>query len=116
MIETTEKSSGDTLGYKASGDITKADYQTLEPAVEAAIQKYGSVKLLFDLTDFKWEKVSAWGDDLNFGKQYKDSVEKMALVGDAKWEKHMTRVAGPLYAKEAKYFENVDDAWDWLNS
>jgi len=25
-------------------------------------------------------------------------------------------VAGPLYAKEAKYFENVDDAWDWLNS
>jgi hypothetical protein len=116
VIETMEKSSGETLGYKASGDITKADYQTLDPAVEAAIKEYGSVRLLFDLTDFKWEKVSAWGDDLNFGKKYKGSVEKMALVGHAKWEKHAAKVAGPLYAKETKYFENADDAWDWLDS
>ena len=64
MLETMEKSSGNVLGYKVSGDVTKADYATLDPAVGAAIKEYGSVCLLFDLKDFSWEKVDAWASDL----------------------------------------------------
>jgi hypothetical protein len=40
----------------------------------------------------------------------------MALVGDAKWERHLTKLAQPFYAKQTKYFESDDDAWDWLGS
>lgn len=61
MIETMERSTGDVLGYRISGEVTKADYDTLTPAVGAAIGKHGSVSLLLDLADFNWEKVSAWG-------------------------------------------------------
>jgi hypothetical protein len=114
MIETMEKSTGGVLGYAVSGTVTKADYETLVPAVGAAIDEHGSVCLLFDLTGFKWEKVSAWGSDLNFGKQYHDKIDKMAIVADKKWAKHLTKLAQPYYAKEAQYFEAADDAWDWL--
>jgi len=116
MIETMDKSSGNTLGYKAVGDVTKADYETLMPAVEAAVDQYGSVNLLLDLTRFHWEKVDAWGSDLSFGHTYRDKIDKMALVGNATWEKYLAKLAQPFYAKQIQYFESDDDAWDWLGS
>ena len=116
MLETMEKSSGNVLGYKVSGEMTKEDYATLDPAVDAAIKEYGSVCLLIDLSDFTWEKVDAWASDLNFGKKYKDKIDKMALVGNQKWEKAMAKAAQGLYAKEIQYFESDNYAWDWLTS
>ena len=116
MLETIDKSSGNVVGYKVSGDMTKADYATLDPAVDAVINEYGSINLLLDLTDFHWEKVNAWSSDLDFGKTYKDKIDKMALVGNKKWEKLMAKAAQPFYAKEIQYFEADDDAWDWLDS
>ena len=114
MIATMERSSGNVLGFTISGNVTKADYQTLDPAVEAVISKHGSASLLFDLTGFHWEKVSAWGADLGFGHKFHDSIDKMAIVGDKKWEKHLAKLAQPMYAKEARFFETDDDAWTWL--
>lgn len=114
MIETMGRSTGSVLGYEISGTVSKADYDTLVPAVGAAIDEHGSVSLLFDLRGFHWEKVSAWGADLNFGKEYHDRIEKMAIVGDKRWEKHLAKLASPYYAREARYFETADDAWDWL--
>jgi len=116
MLETLDKSSGNVIGYKIVGDMTKEDYATLDPAVDAAINQYGSINLLLDMTEFKWEKVNAWSTDLNFGKKYKDSIQKMALVGNKKWEKAMAKAAQPFYAVAIQYFETDDDAWDWLNS
>ncbi len=116
MIETMDKSFGNVVGYKISGDVTKADYATLDPAVATVVKEYGSINLLLDMTDFHWEKVEAWASDFNFGKTYKDAIDKMALVGNKRWEKAMAKAAQPFYAKEIKYFESDNDAWDWLNS
>ncbi len=114
MLETMDKSSGSTLGFKLIGTVTKADYSTLDPAVEAAIKQHGTINLLLDLSQFHWEKASAWSSDLDFGKTYKNSIDKMALVSGAKWVKHMAKLAEPFYAKDVKSFETVDDAWEWL--
>ena len=114
MLETMEKSSGNVLGFKMIGDVTKADYETLDPAVDAVVENYGSVNLLLDLTQFHWEKVTAWGADLHFGHTYKDKINKMAVVSGAKWVKHLAKLAEPFYAKEIKTFETDDAAWDWL--
>ena len=35
---------------------------------------------------FHWEKVSAWGADLDFGKQIHDKIDKMVIGGDKKWQ------------------------------
>ncbi|MEZ5170629.1 MAG: STAS/SEC14 domain-containing protein [Acidimicrobiia bacterium] len=111
-----DRSSGSTLGFKVSGDVSKEDYAVLTPAVEAAVADTGSVNLLCDLTDFHWEKVSAWGSDLHFGHEYHDKIEKMAIVGNRKWQEYLTKIASPFYAKEAQYFDSDDDAWAWLEN
>ncbi|MBK5098872.1 MAG: STAS/SEC14 domain-containing protein [Gemmatimonadetes bacterium] len=115
MIATMSRSSGNVLGFSVSGYVTRADYETLTPAVAEAVKEFGSICLLLDLTGFHWEKMNAWGADLHFGKEFHDKIDKMAIVGDRKWEKHLATLCTPFYAREAKFFETDDDAWTWLD-
>jgi SpoIIAA-like len=95
------------------GKITAEGYKKMEPEVKALVEKDGNISLIFDMTDFKWEKIEAWLPDLKFGHE---KIQKMAIVGDKTWEKWITHLAHPLYAKEAKCFHSADmpKAWSWL--
>jgi hypothetical protein len=115
MIKQLPAHGESALGFTVSGDVTKDDYAVLTPAVEAAIAAHGTVQLLLDLTDFHWEKVSAWSSDLHFGKETRHNVSRMALVGHKNWERHLATVAQPFYAKEVRFFEIIDDAWAWID-
>lgn len=116
MIEKLGDSSGNVVGYKCIGTITADDYKTLEPEVKALVEKQGNIRLLFDLSDFKWEKMEAWLPDLRFGSEFRHEIEKMAIVGDKTWEKWVTHLAKPFYARDAKFFHSteIDKAWAWL--
>lgn len=114
MIEQLSHSHGAVLGFRVAGDVTAADYRVLEPVVQVAVDERGSVRLLLDLTDFRWEKVEAWGADLRFGKHFRDAIERLAIVGDQRWEKWLARLAEPFYAQHATFFSDQDAAWAWL--
>jgi hypothetical protein len=116
VIETLPRSHDNVLGFRVSGDVTREDYEILEPAVRALVDASGSVRLLLDLTDLRWEKVDAWGADLRFGKQFRQSIERLAVVGQHRWEEWLTRLAEPFYAQHAQYFADVGQAWDWLEA
>jgi catechol 2,3-dioxygenase-like lactoylglutathione lyase family enzyme len=123
-ITSLDRSAGNTLGFEVSGDVTKADYQVLTPAVAAAVSQHGTVNLLLDLTGFHWEKASAWGADLHFGHEYHNKIGRMAIVGDKNWEKHLASICSPCYAAHMRpfgvysgYFTDPDGhlfeiAWD----
>jgi hypothetical protein len=115
MIEKMSGSAGDTLGFKASGTIVQDDYPVLTSAAQAAVDEYGEINLVLDLTDLKWEKFTAWDDDMRFGREYRDKIERMAIVGDGTFEKLLAKLADPFYADEARYFtpEQIDEAWAW---
>lgn len=85
----SDRSAGDILGFVVSGDVTKADYDVSTPAVEAAVEERGTVKLLLGLTDFRWEKVGAWGADLHFGPELHGKVALMAILDHEKWDEHL---------------------------
>jgi hypothetical protein len=116
MFEKMTESSGNVVGYKAIGDLTKADYTKLEQEVKALVEKQGSIRMMFDMTQFKWEKAEAWIPDMKFGSEFHKKIDKMAIVGDKRWEKWLASVAKHFYAKDAKYFPSADTAkaWAWL--
>jgi SpoIIAA-like len=116
MFEKMAQSSGKVVGYKAIGTITASDYKKLEPEVKSFVEKEGNIRMLFDLSDFKWEKLEAWLPDLKFGHEFHKKIEKIAIVGDKTWEKWMTHLAKPFYARDAKFFPSadIDKAWAWL--
>lgn len=117
MIEKMSESSGNVVGYRAVGKITKEDYtETLFPEVSALVEQEGSIGLLLQLDDLKGEAMKAWGKDMQFGKAFRKKIERLAVVGDGRLEKVIASLADPFYAKDAKYFHSDDiaNAWEWV--
>ena len=116
MIEKLNQSSENVIGFKLIGNITKADYDVMVPEVEALVQQGENARILLDMTEFNWEKVNAWGEDMKFGREFRKNLEKMAIVGDKKWEKWLTKMVSPFYAREAQYYhsDDIESAWVWL--
>jgi hypothetical protein len=90
--------------------------QQLNSEIEGLVDQYDSVDVLLDLQEFAGEEVRAWLPDLKFGHRFHDKIAKMAIVGDKQWEKWLTALVDPFYAKEAKFFhsQELDKAWAWL--
>ena len=110
------ESKGNVLGFKLIGDITKEDFKIIVPEVQALVDKEGSISLLLDMTQFKWEDMDAWGADFNFSRTYRKKINKMAVVGDKTWEKWLTNLVELFLSIEAKFFDPIDieAAWKWL--
>ena len=113
MISESDRSHGDTIGFTISGDVAKADYEILVPKVAEVVATEGHVNLVCDLSDFRWEKVSAWGADMRFGHEFKHKTQRMAVIGDSAFEKFIIELASSFYAQEAKFFTDADAAWAW---
>ncbi len=118
MLEKLDQSTGNILGYKAVGKITRGDYTTLTAGIEALLQQEETICLLLDMEEFEGEKIKAWGADLKFGREYRKKITKMAIVGDKKWQKWMTALVDPFFAHEAEFFpiDERDAAWDWIQT
>jgi len=117
VFEKLSESSGPVVGYKVVGKVTVEDYQQLNPEVQALVEQYDDdVCLLLDFQEFAGEEVKAWLPDLKFGHRFHDKIEKMAIVGEKRWEKWLTALVDPFYAQDAKFFhpDEMDKAWSWL--
>ena len=85
--------------------------------VIAPRSEYDSVaKALAQFEDFHgWDLHAAW-DDFKFGLKHYSDFERIAMVGETKWEAWMSRVCKPFTKAKVRYFSNseVDKAWNWL--
>jgi len=101
---------------RVSGKLSHDDYQEFLPRLEGLIKPDEKMALLIELDDFHGADLAAIKDDLYFGMKHGDSFEKVAIVGDKKWQKWMTFFSSPFLKSEIKYFNRIalQDAWDWL--
>jgi len=116
MAQKLPESSGSVVGFHIPKIMEKSDYAELTPELEAIVAEFGHVELLCDMRDFRWEKASAWGADLAFGKEFHGKITKMAIVGDSLPDEALAVLAKPFYAREVKYFSDPAGAWDWLRA
>lgn len=103
---------------KISGTLTKEDYKTFVPDMEKAIQDHGPICLLFQMTDFHgWELGAMW-EDMKFGIKHFSDIERLAIVGEKKWEEWMAKVCIPFTKAKLKYFpcEQLAEAEQWLEA
>jgi SpoIIAA-like len=116
MITPLNPSAGKVLGFKMTGKLHDEDYKHFVPAVEAAVKTHGKVRLLAQFEDFHgWDLHALW-DDIKFSTQHCADIERVALVGERKWEEWMAKVCKPFTLAKVKYFDRseIDAAWKWL--
>lgn len=117
MIDVLEGSHGKVLGFKLSGKLHDEDYKKFVPMVDQAIAEHGKTRMLVHMHDFHgWDMHALW-DDIKFATTHCTTIERIAIVGESKWEKYMSTVCKPFTMAKIQYFDaaDIDKAWAWIN-
>ena len=116
-IQLNEENGGNVLAVHVSGKLVKADYEQFVPEFERLIRQHGKLRLLFDMTDFHgWEASALW-EDTKFGIHHFTDIEKLAMVGEEKWQQGMATFCKPFTTATIRYFDHADasEARQWLD-
>lgn len=115
-VELKEMSDGRILDVRATGKIEAADYAQLVPMFKRDADKHGKLRLLFELHDFHGWTAGALWEDLKFEAKHFTDIERLAIVGDKKWEKGMALFCKPFTTAKVRYFhaDQISAAREWL--
>ena len=103
-----EKQDGKVIEVSINGKLGHSDYELFVPMTESRIKQFGKVSMLVVLNDFHgWDAAALW-DDLKFDFKHFSDIDRLALVGDSKWEKGMSVFCKPFTSAEIKYFDRAD--------
>lgn len=104
------------LEVHASGKLTKEFYEQFVPAIEKQIEESGKLRVLFLMKDFHGWTAGALWEDVKFDLKHWKDIERLAIVGESKWEKGMAVFCKPFTKAKVKYFDHaqLDAARTWV--
>lgn len=120
MIEKIEAMPAGTIGFRASGKLTRSDYRdVLEPVLREAAES-GSIRMLFELGEFDGLEPAAWWEDmktgLGLGLGHHSAWKKSAIVTDVDWVAKAFRLFAWITPGEVKVYGSArrDEALAWV--
>lgn len=109
-IELREESDGKILVVHVSGKLAKADYTQFVPAFERLVLQHGKLRVLFDMTGFHgWDAGALW-EDVKFDTRHFADIERIAMVGEKKWQHGMAIFCRPFTTAKVRYFDHAEAA------
>jgi len=118
MIEQIQGLPPGILGFRASGQVTAADYeQVLVPDIEAAFALNRKLRLLYHVgPDFIGFDPGAMWDDAMLGFRHFSGWERIALITDVAWLRIAAATMGVAMPAEFRLFRNAEMviAIDWI--
>jgi hypothetical protein len=101
---------------KVTGKLTKEAYEAFAPAIDEQIKRHGKVRILFEMHDFHGWTAGALWEDVKFDFKHWGDIERLAIVGESKWEQGMSVFCKPFTSAKIKYFDHtqVDAARTWI--
>jgi hypothetical protein len=120
MVTVLPGSDGKVLGIRVAGKLTTKDYEeVMIPQLEGLIKQYGQARFLCYVDEtFAVLELGAMVDDAKFFLKHKNDLEKLAVVGAAKWIEVLTRLFAHVMPGEVKTFsgEQLAAAWEWIKA
>ena len=104
------------LVVQAIGTLRHSDYEIIAPMINSALEGVDNpkIKALLDCRKLQgWEARAAW-DDFKLGLKHGGKFVKAAIVGSSKWQKVAANIGSWFIAGELNYFEDIDQAYQWL--
>ncbi len=117
-IKLNETNGGKVLEVQVTGKLAHEDYQNFIPEFERLLKEHGKIRVLFEMVEFHgWEGAAMW-DDIKFDVKHFSDIDRLALVGDKKWEKGMSVFCRPFTTAKVCYFDHtaIAEARAWVES
>lgn len=118
MIAIAAADESNILSVEVTGTLTKQDYEDFVPMVEKWVSKRIHPRILIEFENFHgWTPVAFW-EDIKFGAKHFREVDRLAIIGDKKWEKGMAVFCELFTTAEVGYFNKSEeeDAKRWIVS
>lgn len=119
MYEQLDRTKENCIGLRISDRLTEEDLRRLRLLLEEHARTHGDLYLLLWLDDWQgYASISALWEDLKTDLTINEDVERLAVVGEADWEKWMTKLTEPFAHAEVRYFSESElgDAWVWIEA
>jgi hypothetical protein len=120
MIERIDDMPAGTIGFRASGKLTREDYRkVLEPVLREAAES-GEIRMLFTLSTFDGLEPAAWFDDiktgLGLGIGHHSAWKRSAIVTDVEWVGKAYQMFAWMTPGEVKVYspDQLADAKSWV--
>ncbi len=116
MINVLERSKGNVLGFDATGEISPEDIESVEVVADKAITEYGKINWLIRMDTSRYTSLRAMYEDMMWLVKNLRHFDKMAVVGDKKWEELLVKADGLVFGE--KYFDvsQLEEAWKYVES
>ena len=97
------------------GKLVKADYERVLRQFEDRWQHPGKMRVLLDMVGLEGRDAGALWDEIKF--DLANDFERVATVGDSKWEHAMATLIEPFTKAKTRYFDatRYAAARDWLS-
>ncbi|MGA7979054.1 MAG: STAS/SEC14 domain-containing protein [Chromatiaceae bacterium] len=86
------------------------------PELDRLVRQHGTLRVLFDMVAFHgWESRALW-EDTKFAIHHFADIEKLAMVGEQRWQHGMAAFCKPFTKATVRYFDHADaaEARKWL--
>jgi len=101
-----------------SGKLGGEDYERFTPEVERMINKGGKIRMLTDMHDFHgWDARGLW-EEFKLDVRHAKDLERLAVVGEKKWQQWMARICQPFTDAKIRYFDHsqMEQARSWIRN
>lgn len=115
-IQLEKSSAGNIVTLKFRGNVSKADYEQFVPQLEHLMEGDAKIRLLIELHDFEGWTLGAIWEDTKFAARHFNDIERLAVVGEARWERSMTMFVRPFTIAAVEYFDmqDIEQARRWV--
>ena len=115
-IQLYEENGGKILVVHVGGKLVAADYERFVPEFERLVQLHGKLRVLFDMTGLHgWTGGALW-EDTKFAMHHFRDIDRLAVVGEKKWQEVMAMFCKPFTQATVRYFDHphAAEARMWL--
>jgi hypothetical protein len=111
-----ESADDDIIEVELHGKLTREDYELFAPELERKLQHRGKLRLLVIMHDFHGWRLGALWQDIRFDIRHFKHFERIALVGETRWQEWMATICMPFTTGELKFFHQpeIESARAWL--
>ena len=116
-VRVEKKADGRIMHVSISGKLTRDDYEVFVPDIDENVKLHGQVRLLFDFVGMIGFSLGALFEDTKFAFKHYRSIDRLAIVGDKRWEEAMAKMCRPFTKAEVNYYDisELGRAKSWLS-
>ena len=114
-VHIQEVADGKIVIITLSDRLKKEDYAHFVPEVKRLVRKHNKIRMIIEMKDFHGWSMGALWEDMKFDLKHFDHIERLAFVGEKKWESGMALFCRIFTIAKIRYFDmaQLEDAEAW---